>query len=234
MVCCMLYVHTMNNIFRSYTMYTSIICRATHIEYKIAIGHCYSYSSVNIYFQWPRQHQSCDFETPQGTAQDWSMLIWITKFLSQKVFRFLCESLMRETDLCLCGNEPAHGGGQIMIIVIVQFNWQEDPVKSYRKWHKYDKFKYAKIFIYSFSDAEILYKWNTSSMLSRYVCPYKCQFSLISSSKSQILYPRTLIKLFSIIKQRGCPVTMSGWQSRWYTSGACFGFRHFQIWASRH
>ena len=130
MVCCMLYVHTMNNIFRSYTMYTSIICRATHIEYKIAIGHCYSYSSVNIYFQWPRQHQSCDFETPQGTAQDWSMLIWITKFLSQKVFRFLYESLMRETDLCLCGNEPAHGGEQIIIIVIVQFNWQEDPVKS--------------------------------------------------------------------------------------------------------
>ena len=48
---------------------------------------------------------------------------WSTKYfvlLSQKVFRFLCGSLMRETDLC--GNEPAHGGEQIIIIVIVQFN----------------------------------------------------------------------------------------------------------------
>ena len=36
-----------------------------------------------------------------------------------------------ERDWLVCGNEPGPSGGQIIIIVIVQFNWQKDTVKSF-------------------------------------------------------------------------------------------------------
>ena len=105
-------------------------------------------------------------ETPQGPAQEWSILTSSEKFCHKKFSEF-CWRVWWEG--LTGGNESVPGGGQIIIIVIVQFNWQKDPVKSSRKWHKYDK--YYKIFIHSLSDAEILWKWNMSSML-RYMCPF--------------------------------------------------------------
>ena len=125
-----LYVHTMNSIFPSCTMYSSIISRATHIEYKIAIGHCYSYSSVNIYFQWPQLQECCDFENPLGTVEEWSFTHKMNKFWSLNIFRFLL-GVFDERDWLVCGNEPGPSGGQIIIIVIVQFNWQKDTEKSF-------------------------------------------------------------------------------------------------------
>ena len=131
-------------------------------------------------------------ETPQGPAQEWSILTSSEKFCHKKFSEF-CWRVWWEG--LTGGNESVPGGGQIIIIVIVQFNWQKDPVKSSRKWHKIWQILQN---IHSF----IIWCWNSLKMkhikyVEIYVSFCKCQFPLISSSKSQILYPRTLIKLSS-------------------------------------
>ena len=62
-------------------------------------------------------------------------------------FDFSSFCVFDDRDWLVCGNEPGPGGEQIIIIVIVQFNWQKDPVKRFFvKLFKYDKYLQKNVF----------------------------------------------------------------------------------------